>query len=75
MTPTQRAIRTLLQTIAGGGLTALVVAVANGLPPGVVAVVMGAWTALVAFVQNQLEASGTIPPLLGARHDDTARGA
>ena len=60
----KKAIRTILQLIAGGALTALVSAAAGGLSASVQATVMGAWTALVAFAQNTLETAGKIPVVL-----------
>lgn len=68
MTPTahglRKAIRTLAQLAAGGALTALVAALAHGLSPNVEGVVLAAWTALVAGLQNTAEAKGLIPTLL-----------
>ena len=60
----RKAIRTAIQVAAGGALTALVTAAAGGLAPGTQALIMGAWTAVVAFAQNSLEAAGKIPTLL-----------
>lgn len=58
-----KAIRTLLQLIAGGALTALVGAVAE-LNPALQGIVLGGWTVLVAGVQNYLESADKIPTLL-----------
>lgn len=60
----KKAGRTILQLAAGGALTALVSALAGGLDPGTQAVVMAAWTALMAALQNAGEARGVIPVLL-----------
>ncbi len=60
----RKAIRTILQLVAGGGLTALVSALAGGLDPSVQGIVLGAWTTAIAFAQNALESVGTIPVLL-----------
>lgn len=60
----RKAIRTLLQLAAGGGLTALISALSGGLAPATQGVVMAAWTALVAFAQNTAESAGKIPTLL-----------
>jgi hypothetical protein len=60
----RKGIRTLLQTIAGGGLTVLVTALAGGLDPGIQGIVMAGFTALVAYLQNYFETSGKIPTLL-----------
>ncbi len=63
-TPKRRAIRTLAQLIAAGGLTALVSAVADGLTPYASGIVLAGWTVIVSYVVNWLEASGTIPTVL-----------
>jgi len=63
----RKGLRTLLQTIAGGGLTALVTLIAGGLGPAVQAVVMAVFTAAVALVQNYLETAGAIPTILPTR--------
>lgn len=60
----RKGLRTLAQLAAGGALTALISAVAGGLPAATQGLVMAAWTALVAFAQNSLETAGTIPTLL-----------
>lgn len=60
----RKGIRSLLQAIGGGGLTALVAVVAGGLSPGQAALLTGAFTAIVAVVHNYLETAGTIPVLL-----------
>lgn len=56
-----RAARTILQLIAAGGLTALVVALADGLAPNTKAVVLAAATVAVTLAQNLLESAGTLP--------------
>lgn len=58
-----KAIRTMLQLIAGGALTALVSALAD-LNPAVQGIVLGGWTVVVAGVQNYLETAEKIPVLL-----------
>lgn len=60
----RKAVRTILQLVAGGALTALVSAIAGGLTPATQGTVMAAWTALVAFAQNSLETAGKIPTVL-----------
>jgi hypothetical protein len=60
----RRAARTVAQVAAGGALTALVTAIAGGLDPTIQGLVLGAWTALIAGLQNWLEAAGAIPTLL-----------
>jgi hypothetical protein len=68
MTPLAHALRrggrTILQLTAGGALTALVDVLVHGLAPGSEAVIMAAWTAIVAALQNGLEQAGTIPTIL-----------
>jgi polysaccharide pyruvyl transferase WcaK-like protein len=60
----KKAARSILQLVAGGALTALVAALAHGLSPDVEAVVMAAWTVLVALLQNTAETKGIIPVVL-----------
>ena len=60
----RKAIRTALQLVASGGLTALVSLIAGGLEPATAAIVLAAWTVLVTYVQNLLEDAGTIATLL-----------
>lgn len=60
----RKGIRSLAQTIAGGGLTALVAVLAGGLSPGAAAVLTAAFSALAAYLQNYLETAGSIPTLL-----------
>lgn len=62
----RRGIRTLLQLVAGGGLTALVALIAEDLEPNTKAIVLAAFTLAVTFVQNLLEGTGTVPVLLPA---------
>lgn len=61
---TRKGLRTLLQITAGGSLTLLVTAIAGHLSPAVQGLVMGGFTALVAFLHNYLETNGTIPAIL-----------
>jgi hypothetical protein len=60
----KKGLRTVVQVVAAGGLTALVAAVADGLSPKTAALLIGAFTALVAFSQNYLEGAGKLPVLL-----------
>lgn len=60
----RKALRTILQVIASGGLTALVSAIAGGIAPATAAIVLATWTVIVTYVQNALEGTGTIPTLL-----------
>jgi len=60
----RKALRTVVQLVAGGALTALVSMVAGGLSAAAQGTVMAAWTALVALAQNTAETAGKIPTLL-----------
>lgn len=60
----RKGLRTIAQVAAGGALTALVTAIADGLTPSTQALVMGAWVAVVAFLQNWAETAGKIPTFL-----------
>lgn len=60
----RKGARSAIQLIAGGALTALVTAVAGGLSPTTAAIVLGAWTVVVAVAQNTAETAGKIPVLL-----------
>lgn len=60
----QRFLRTAIQLVAGGGLTALVAALAGGLTPTSVALIMGGWTAFVTLSQNLLEDHTRFPTIL-----------
>jgi hypothetical protein len=60
----RKAIRTLLQLAAGGGLTALVTAFAGDLDGRTQGLVMAGWTTLVTLIQNTAETAGVIPTLL-----------
>lgn len=59
-----RATRTLLQLVAGGGLTALVTVVTDGLAPETTAIVMAANTVVVTYFQNLAEDLGWVKPIL-----------
>lgn len=60
----RKGFRTLIQTIAGGGLTALVTVLAGGLSPQASVLLMAVFTAIAALAQNGLETAGKIPTLL-----------
>lgn len=60
----RKGIRGLMQTIAGGGLTALVALLAGGLSPFLSSLLTVGFGALAAFLQNYLETAGKIPTLL-----------
>lgn len=63
----RKASRTLLQVIASGAMTALVAAIAGGVAPATAAIILGAWTVVVTYVQNALEGAGAIPTLLPSK--------
>lgn len=56
-----RTIRTILQVVASGGLTAMVATVADGLSPVVSALVLAVWMIVVTFAQNALEEKEIVP--------------
>lgn len=60
----KKAMRTAVQMIASGGLTALVDALAGGLEPTTRLVVAAGWLFAVTFCQNVAETAGKIPVLL-----------
>lgn len=59
-----RVVRTVLQLIAAGALTAAVNTWANGLDPAWIAVVLAGWQAVVTAAQNYLEEAKVIPAIL-----------
>lgn len=61
---TGRVVRSVLQLVAGGGLAAIVAAVANGLSPTAAAALSLASALLVIICQNFAEEKGVIPALL-----------
>lgn len=61
---TKKALRTLVQMIVSGGLTALVNTLASGLEPTTKLMVAAGWMFIVTFAQNNLETAGAIPTLL-----------
>lgn len=60
----KRAVRTALQLIAAGGLTALVNAIAGGLSPETAALVLAGWQVAVTFAHNALEDHTALPAIL-----------
>jgi hypothetical protein len=60
----RKAVRTGLQLVAAGALTAAVNTFADGLSPNVKVYVLAGWTVAVALAQNALETNGKIPALL-----------
>jgi hypothetical protein len=71
--PLRRAGRSLIQLIAGGGLTALVAVVADGLSATWAGVLVMGSSVLVAWAQNFAEDAGWIPPVLGTKTDTPAQ--
>jgi hypothetical protein len=63
-----RVVRTLLQLIVAGGLTALVNTFASGLDPSWMAFVLAGWQLVVTAAQNYLEATNVIPAILKNNH-------
>ena len=63
-----RALRTLAQLVAGGGASAVVAAIVDGLAPVWAAGValFGAW--VVCICQNALEAAGKVPVVFEPPH-------
>ena len=60
----QRVMRTVLQLVAAGGLTALTNQVASDLPVSYSAYFVIFWTVVVTTAQNYLESTGKIPTIL-----------
>lgn len=62
----RKAIRTIVQVVASGGLTLAVDQFSGGLSPATRTYVGAAWLIIVVFAQNFLETGGTIKTLLPA---------
>lgn len=60
----RKAIRTAVQVIASGGLTAAINVLAGGLSPNAKVLIGAGWLLVVTFAQNSLESAGKIPTLL-----------
>lgn len=60
----RKALRTVVQIVAAGGLTAAVNQVADGLSPNSKALVGAGWLIFVVFCQNAAETAGKVPVLL-----------
>lgn len=60
----RRAIRTLLQLVASGGLTALIEYIAGGLSPFISGLLLVVNTVLVTFAHNYLEDNTSFPTIL-----------
>lgn len=60
----QRAIRTLLQLVAAGGLTALTDQIASDLPSSYAPYFVIVYTFIVSWAQNYLESKDVIPTIL-----------
>lgn len=63
-----RGLRTLLQLVAAGGLTALFNAIADGLSPNLKSVVLALNLIGITLAQNFLESAGKVPTLLEDAH-------
>lgn len=63
-----RLLRTLLQLVAAGGLTALVNAIADGLGPNAKAIVLAGSALVVVAAQNLLESAGAIGTVFEDAH-------
>lgn len=61
---TRRALRTILQLVASGGLTALVNAIAGGLSPATSVLVLALFQVIVTYAQNFLEDNTSFPTIL-----------
>lgn len=68
----RRAIRTLVQLIAGGGLAALTQQLAGDVPAAYVPYLMIGYTTAVSLAQNYAEDQGWIPAVLKAKASDGA---
>lgn len=62
----RRSLRTIAQFIVGGGFTALVTAIASGLEPYVLGIVLAVCTCAVTWGQNYLEDHEIVPTLFPA---------
>lgn len=60
----RKAVRTAIQLVAAGGLTAGVNQFADGLSANTKVYVLAGWTVLLALAQNALETTGKVPALL-----------
>lgn len=69
-----KALRTVVQLIAGGSLTALTMALVAPLDPFWQGIILGFWTVAVTFAQNTLEAQGRIPVLLPSQPLNATNG-
>jgi hypothetical protein len=63
-----RGLRQVLQLVAGGALTALVNAIADGLAPNTKAIVLACSTLAVVVAQNLLESAGAIATVFEDAH-------
>jgi hypothetical protein len=60
----KRAARTLLQFVAGGGLTALTNVLVQGMDPATAVIVTTGYSTVLSYIQNALEDAGLVPKLL-----------
>lgn len=65
----RRFLRTLAQFIAGGGITAFIIAVSQALSTSTSMILLAGNTLAVTFIQNYLEGEGYIPVLLPANKE------
>lgn len=61
---TSRVLRTIIQLIASGALTALFEQIAKDVPPAYTPYVLLVSMLVVTICQNYLEQAGVIPPIL-----------
>ena len=65
--PLRRAFRGLIQLIAGGGLTALVAVLSDGLSTQAATTLLAVSTFIASWAQNVAEDAGWIKPILGTK--------
>ncbi len=64
-----RALRTIIQFILGGGLTALITLMSDGLGPKMTGVILAIGTVCVTWVQNYAEDHELLPVLFPSKLD------
>jgi hypothetical protein len=72
---TSRILRTVLQLIAGGALTALTDQIASDIPASYAPYIVLGYTLLVTAVQNYLEETGAMKPILKPDGGGETKGA
>lgn len=60
----KRAVRSLLQFVAAGGVTALVAQLTGSLEPATAVTVTVAFGTFISYLQNALEDAGVVPKVL-----------